>query len=361
MTFTDNVSNFLSFHIRGNGARHSVNYSYESNGSEESVCFSYGNDSDFGGYFGFDEDSDFAFNGLFDDSYEMCNRDNDFFGDNRFANSNGSDCGVDSLVNNILGSVGNLLGGLFGLNNEGPQGQKRQGSGGTGTANGSGKSSPDNGCGCPGSSLASENRGSGRGPGSPSPDQGAGGANGETKGIDSYIKGGSGNVDSYNVSGLGQNKQKIVAAAKQCGASENETAALLAIANQETEKMDSNYKHGDGKSGGSACFTPFKCNASMIKEAAQDGAVDSKYQSNPDSINNNLQDGVKVMTHLMKKYGMKKFIDYLRGGTSGRDGNYPRSKIDDYDQAMHKLISAYANNKELWSNDQRVKSNVKAI
>ncbi len=334
MVLTDNGPNFINYYSRVSGPGRSVSFNFESDEYEESICFSYETDTDQGDFFDCDKKNDCNCDSLFgcsdECSDETCNAKSDIWGGGR----------LGGFMQDLFGGINNMLGSISGpvqCQNSLNGGGSRQKSGQTQE-----KQNVESGGAAQGGAAGQ-------------------GAQGAIKGVDNYIKGGGGKPQTYNVGGLGKNKQKIVAAAKNSGADDKTIAALLAIANQETQKMDTNYNHGDGKGGDSACFTPFKCNASMIKEAAEDGAIDKKYINDPASINNNLEDGVKVMTSLMKKYGMKKFIDYLRGGTSGRDGNYPRSKIDDYDQAMQKLISAYANNKDLWTNDERVKSDVKAI
>ncbi len=340
MTFPGNVLNFINAYSSISRLGNSAGFNSESNGGI--VCFSLGEGSSLDNFFGLGDS-------------------NDCTGCNKVCNAESNSGSTGGFLGNLFKQISSMLEGIFG------SGRSNSGCGGssankapTNEFNGGGGSTNfkdnANGCGCPG--------GGSSGPQGPTSGGGSAGPNGgasSTQGLDNYINGSKGKGETYNVNGLGQNKQKIVAAAQKAGAGDKETAALLAIANQETQKMDCNYAYGDNKGGDSACFTPFKCNGSMIKEAAKDGVIDQKYASNPGAINNDLDSGVKVMTHLMKKYGMKKFIDYHRGGTSGRDGNYPRSKMDDYDKAMHNLISAYANDKSLWSSDERVKSNVKAI
>ncbi len=184
-----------------------------------------------------------------------------------------------------------------------------------------------------------------------------------TPGLDAFIKADTKKTGSYAVAGLAKNKLAITQSAMANGATRKENAALLAIANMETQDMSSKYKFGDGKGGDSACFSPYKLNKSMIKEAVKDGKLDPKYLNNPGALNdpNNLKDASGIMLHLMRKHGMNKFIDYHRGGTSGLNGNMDRSMIDDYQRGFKNVLNQYLSNPDLMTNDQRVEGWVKAI
>jgi hypothetical protein len=114
----------------------------------------------------------------------------------------------------------------------------------------------------------------------------------------------------YTVSGLGANKKSYTAA----GADRR----FLASAMMETEKMDTNYTLGDGKSGDAFNAGAAKQNWGMMRQchAAWKNLTANDY-SNSTAMNSNKSLDVQVYNECRSYWGDQKFFAGHRNGSSG--------------------------------------------
>lgn len=156
----------------------------------------------------------------------------------------------------------------------------------------------------------------------------------------------------YTVSGLGWNKQALTSAGGN--------VLDMATAMLETEKMDTNYTYGDGKTGDATNFGIFKQNWGMLRVSCNRFKGQSTSQvSNGALLNSSRSADVRCLHDSQSYYGLDRWFAGHRNGSTGLQYPYT-TDINNYKAAVYWIRDQIVNN-GAYSNDIRFWVNVPAI